>query len=671
MANTALKQKTITIFNKKRVTMRKKQILLLFLLTSIFTSAHELRDLLQQKTNQSELEKSLIMNQKWVVYPDYNDRTGWNELTGQYKDDIIKRGEEALDYEWKVVKATDYIEFERSGSREIMQNPFDSNNTALSNLVYAELAEGKGRFIDQIINGVWLSCEMSSWVLSAHLPAHHSSKRTLTDPEEQVIDLAAGDLGSLLSWTWYFLKDEFDKINPVVSTRLLSELQRRILDPYMNRSDFWWQAFNATPETMVNNWNPWCNFNVLTCYLLLENDEEKLAEAVSRTMVSVDKFINYTKSDGACEEGPSYWGHAAGKMYDYLQLLSDATGSKVDIFDQPIIKNMGEYIFKSYIGDGWVVNFADASARGGGNIGLIYRYGDAVSSKEMKKFAAYLYERNNRKPYYNSGRDIYRTLENLKIHKDLLATEPALSQETFVWYPETEFCYMRSETGFFFAAKGGYNAESHNHNDVGSFILYYNQHPVFIDVGVGTYTRQTFSNERYSIWTMQSNYHNLPVINGVPQKNGADYKSGDVKADKSKAHFSLDISKAYPEEAEVDFWKRTYSLSPEGGLSISDNWRLKSNKDLNRVIFMTLPKPDIPVPGKVFLEADEQVIQLSYDSKLFKADVEIIKISDAILSRSWGNTVYRLTLSAKDKQTKGQYHFKIEALKRKKDMETE
>jgi len=124
-------------------------------------------------------------------------------------------------------------------------------------------------------------------------------------------------------------------------------------------------------------------------------------------------------------------------------------------------------------------------------------------------------------------------------------------------------------------------------------------------------------------------------------------------------------------EAEVDFWKRTYSLSPEGGLSISDNWRLKSNKDLNRVIFMTLPKPDIPVPGKVFLEADEQVIQLSYDSKLFKADVEIIKISDAILSRSWGNTVYRLTLSAKDKQTKGQYHFKIEALKRKKDMETE
>ena len=38
--------------------------------------------------------------------------------------------------------------------------------------------------------------------------------------------------------------------------------------------------------------------------------------------------------------------------------------------------------------------------------------------------------------------------------------------------------------------------------------------------GVGTYTRQTFSSERYTIWTMQSNYHNLPMINGVPQKYG-------------------------------------------------------------------------------------------------------------------------------------------------------
>ncbi len=100
--------------------MQKVDILFVFLLASLLTSAHEQRDLLQQKANLSDLERSLVMNQKWVAYPDYNNRAGWDELTGSFKDDIIERGEKALDYEWKVVKATDYIEYERSGSREIM-----------------------------------------------------------------------------------------------------------------------------------------------------------------------------------------------------------------------------------------------------------------------------------------------------------------------------------------------------------------------------------------------------------------------------------------------------------------------------------------------------------------------------------------------------------------------
>ena len=125
-------------------------------------------------------------------------------------------------------------------------------------------------------------------------------------------------------------------------------------------------------------------------------------------MVSVDKFINYTHSDGACEEGPSYWGHAAGKMYDYLQLLYDGTGGKISLFDQPIIKNMGEYIARSYVGNGWVVNFADASAKGGGDAPIIFRYGKAVGSDVMMQYAAYLNSLSTRKSL-SSGRDMFRT----------------------------------------------------------------------------------------------------------------------------------------------------------------------------------------------------------------------------------------------------------------------
>ena len=49
---------------------------------------------------------------------------------------------------------------------------------------------------------------------------------------------------------------------------------------------------------------------------------------------------------------------------------------------------MGEYIARSYVGNGWVVNFADASAKGGGDPYLIYRCGKAVKSDILKQFAS-------------------------------------------------------------------------------------------------------------------------------------------------------------------------------------------------------------------------------------------------------------------------------------------
>jgi hypothetical protein len=618
----------------------------------------EKRDLLQKKADLATVKTSLILNQKWVSYPNYHDRKAWDNLTSGVKEEIIRKGESALNYEWKVVKASDYLEFERSGNRDIMQNPLNANNTALSNLVLAELAEGKGRFMDQIANGTWQSCEMTSWALSAHIRGTQAEYTSLPSYKENSIDLMAGDLGSFLSWTYFFLKDELDKVQPLIAERLRKNLQDRILDPYMNRSNFWWMAFQAKSGTMVNNWNPWCNFNVLTCFLLLENDPEKLAAAVRRTMESVDSFINYNHNDGACEEGPSYWGHAAGKMYDYLQLLSQATGGKISVFDQPVIRNMGEYIARSYVGQGWVVNFADASAKGGGEPGLIFRYGRAVGSSEMQQFAAYL-EKQNKEAEYSAGRDLYRTLENLGSRPELAETKAATSEATSTWYPETEFCYMRNQTGLFLAAKGGYNAESHNHNDMGSFMLYADQMPVIIDAGVGTYTRQTFSDERYSIWTMQSNYHNLPMINGVPEAPGPEFRSRNVKYDQAKSTFSLDLSGAYPVEAAVEKWQRSYRLEQKGGLIIQDDFKLKKTLKTNQLNFLSWGKPDISVAGTVSFEKDGVKMKMSYDAVQFEPSVETLALTDKRLSDVWGKEIFRLSLNARKMQLSGKYKFTI------------
>ena len=626
---------------------------MLLFTTAMF--AYTERNLLQNSVTKEQLKEALVMNGAWVPYPAYSDREGWNSLLNdEDRQTLIKAGEKMLDYKWQVIRATDYLEYERSGERNIMQNPYEANRKAINVLMMAELAEGKGRFIDQLINGVFFSCEMTSWVLSAHLP-RQSTKRSMPDWREQIIDLGSGNYGSMLAWVYYFFHDTFDKADPVISLRLRHELQERILDPYMENDREWWMAFYWKPGEIINNWNPWCNSNVLQCYLLLENDREKLTDAVWRTMQSVDKFINFVKSDGACEEGTSYWGHAAGKMYDYLQILSDGTNGKVSLFNNPMIRRMGEYISRSYVGDGWVVNFADASAKGGGDAPLIYRYGRAVGSEEMMQFAAYLLK--GKRPTIPLGNDAFRTLQCVLLNKELEQTKPAHNVPACTWYPETEFCYLTNNSGWFLATKGGFNNESHNHNDAGTFSLYINNTPMLIDAGVGTYTRQTFSSERYSIWTMQSNYHNLPMINGVPQRFGQEYKATNVVCKEKQRFFSADISTAYPEEAAVNSWTRSYKLENKR-LVITDKFSLKETKAANQVNFLVWGDIDISKAGEISIKVGDEHATLEYPAN-FKATLETIELPDTRLSNVWGKQIYRIVLIDTQKKLEGSYKFII------------
>lgn len=618
-----------------------------FNLLAATSMPQEERNYIQQSLSVSQVKQMLVTNQQWVKYPNYSDRTGWDKLTGKYKADIITQGEKFLDYEWKVVKATDYLAFDRIGNRSQMEAPFSSNNQALVGLVLAELAEGKGRFLDPIIDGVFHTCEMTTWALSAHLNAQ-PIKGSLPYSQFNYIDLTAGDLGSMLALTYYFLHEEFDKVNPEISRRLYEELDKRIMTAYLENDSFWWLGFRK--NAFVNNWNPWCNSNVLMTFMLLEKDKDRLAKAVYRTMISVDKFYNYVKQDGACEEGPSYWGHAHGKGFDYLSLLKLITGGKIDLFHNQQIKSMGEYILRSYVGNGWVVNFADASAKGGGDPYLIYRYGSAVESKPMQQFAAHLYKRAPK--LHIKSRDLYRTLEALQVDAALKAESPNYEAPRFSWYPETEFCYIRNEKAVV-AMKGGYNDESHNHNDAGTFSLWVKNTPFLIDAGVGTYTRETFSSKRYNIWTMQSNYHNLPMINGVPQKNGKKFKAYQTQAGKNK--FSTDISKAYPDKAHVEKWIRSYQLKNKE-LNIQDSFELTEITAPNQINFLTWGIIEL-AKGNVSIEVQGSKVNISYDANLFDVKKETITLTDKKLSNVWGEKIYRLNFTAKKLVKKGEYHF--------------
>ncbi|SDL29564.1 Heparinase II/III-like protein [Kriegella aquimaris] len=180
---------------------------------------------------------------------------------------------------------------------------------------------------------------------------------------------------------------------------------------------------------------------------------------------------------------------------------------------------------------------------------------------------------------------------------------------------------------------------------MGTFILYYNGTPALIDVGVDTYTAKTFSKERYSIWTMQSGYHNLPTINGVDQKDGLEFKAknSSYTAEKDKVSYSLDISSAYPKEAKVENWQRSYTLLRGEKFEISDSYTLSENVGDTQLNFMASLEPKIIKPGILRLGQRKGGLSMQYDPEILAPTIETITIEeDSRLFSIWGEQLYRI-----------------------------
>ena len=657
-----------------------RKIIVFFIITGLsFTflaNAQEKRNLLTDSFTRKLVAESICIDKSWIKYPSYNDREAWEQLPEELRKETIKVGEKHLGYNWPRITATMYLEFTRSGDRGIVDRAISRQREILRSLVIAELMEGNGRFIDDIINGVFTYCEQTYWGMSATFymyktgfKGYDNPNTILPDINDPIIDLFVGDAAADLAWIWHFFHEEFDKISPVISKRLKSELHKKVLEPFYERCDFWW--ITGWGEGNVNNWTPWCNHNILTCISLLEDDLTKKEVGIYKTMESVDLFINSYPNDGGCDEGPNYWSVAGGKLFDYLDLLSQITNEKINIFNNDLVKNMGRYIYRVYIANNpkgqFYVNYSDSPAIIKHDGGRIYRYGEQILDSRLSSFGAFLLEDSNSNSTKIAGERIGEILENLFNTADWQEIEPKEPLISHFYFPDREIAIAREiegmNKGFYFAAKGGNNGESHNHNDVGTCILFFNGKPVFVDVGVGTYTAKTFSDQRYKIWTMQSGYHNLPIINGYTQPPGRGFKAKnsnhEIKGD--KISFSTDISGAYPQEAKINKWIRSYTLDRrEQYFSISDEYQLEDNFKGIDLHFITPLNIQLVEDGILELKNNELILYMKYNPLIVGVQWEIIDIEDANLQRVWGNNITRIIFNMQNKALKGNVTFSIE-----------
>lgn len=608
-------------------------------------------DLLQKAAQQYDMDS--LCREAYKPYPGYADRSFWQSLPEEVKRQAVAQAEAKLDYVWRSVTVTSYLDFARKGVRVPNDRHIGERYSTLADLMLGELVEGKGRFLDQIADGVWSLCEQSTWVATAHI-YWQLSGTAVPDIDHRTIDLSGGMTANTLAWAYYFFKEDLGKMSPTIPQRLRAELNRHTLDVYLKRNDMFWLGF--TEGAQVNNWNPWCNFNVLTTALLVEENPERRAEIVKKTMRSVDQFINFFKPDGGCEEGPSYWGHAAGMLDNYLEVLKGYSHGRIDLFGEQRVKNIGLYIANAHIDSLYFVNFADAEAKASPGAATVFRYGRNIGDSTMMRFGSYLGGLTGfaEKPL---GGTMDERLKTAFIYKDMCAARPLAPLYQSVWMDGIEVAVARtkggSAEGLTLAAKGGYNAESHNHNDVGSFILYVDGQPMMVDAGVGTYTAATFDHRRYTIWMMQSEFHNLPIVNGFGQKDGGKYRSRNVKhTDNGRVmDFSLDMAGVYPAEAACRSWVRDYRFDRQKNtVTLTDMYDLSEIKGPVALNFLTCGT--VKLGKAIEITSGNKTLRMALDVSKYEMTAEAVELTDPRLSKMWGEKLTRITLRVKNPKLK-------------------
>ncbi len=448
----------------------------------------------------------------WHPYPTVHDPEAWGSIPGAVRNHLLEAGDSRLNFAWPLLPATLFLDYSRTGARTPYQIPYYERRYALADLVLAECVQGQGRYLDDIVNGIWVICEETYWGVPAHVWVQ-AAGNTLPDRREPTVDLFAAETAALLAWSHYLLNDTLDTVSPLVRPRMEQEIRERILKVNRTRSDFPWQG--NLGNRRVNNWNPWICSNWLTCILALETDDRQRAADIFLLLQTVDRFIDPYPADGGCDEGPNYWGRAGASLYENLELLYGATAGQIDVFQESLIQEVGKFIYRAHIAEDYYLNFADASALVEPEALLVYLFGQRIGDPVMQAYGTWLTDRQQILTHgLTEGEGVRKQSSLGRALPALFAlTEVAAQTGTApllrdVWLPEIEVMSSRdqegSAAGFYVAMKGGHNAESHNHNDIGNFVVYRDGLPLLVDAGVEEYTAKTFGPNRYDIWTMQS-----------------------------------------------------------------------------------------------------------------------------------------------------------------------
>jgi hypothetical protein len=357
--------------------------------------------------------------------------------------------------------------------------------------------------------------------------------------------------------------------------------------------------------TVTNNWNAVCLAGVTGAALTTIEDRSRRAFFVASAEKYVQNFLAGFTPDGYCSEGLGYWNYGFGNFMVLAEDVLQATGGGLDWWENPKVRQIAQFGRRIEIFPGVSPAFADCHVGSRPDTRLMAfvsrRYGFGWKDLEQRGLLL--------APGPSSG------LFELGLigfpnsaSKRPPAAEPA-PRGLRDWFSDAGILICRPAEGsphaLGVALKGGHNAEHHNHNDVGSFVVALDGRTPLVDPGAEVYTARTFSSRRYESKVLNSFGHPVPRVAGQLQQTGRQAAAKVLKTELTDTADTLvmDISSAYAVNA-LKKLQRTFVFSREGSgsLTVTDEVEFASPQTFETAL-ITFDKAK-PGPGNVILVGD-------------------------------------------------------------------
>ena len=404
-------------------------------------------------------------------------------------DAIIKQAENNIVTDPPRIKFSQIHLYVTTGNREIFQNVYGSYESRMRNLFLAYIFTEDEKYIEPLADIIWNICDMESWSIPAHVAEHLSIER-----RRQNLDLTSTILGFRIAEILYFIGD---KLPELVRRRAEHEVKERVIESYKkyDGKTFWWMDCE-------NNWASVCIGATFCAFAYLATDEE-IEEYLPRMLKTADGYLAGFEDDGCCKEGYGYWHYGFSYFCLFASMVRDYTDGRIDYFKDPKVHQIALFQQNATINEKELISFSDAGQYFSPGAWLSHFLKNEYPDMEIPPLAC-------QKNVSGGLRYIFWMRPEF--------ADCEMKPRSHIYHDNQWFIY-RSET-YNFAVKAGHNAEPHNHNDVGSFIVSKNGRVTFADPGTGEYTRQYFSKERYDLIACSSRGHSVPIINGQYQVTG-------------------------------------------------------------------------------------------------------------------------------------------------------